>query len=635
MKGQKYLYTLEQTQTFINVETSLDQPKSKSYKEIWKRAMKKIKAQLMIKRFHLITNTQPYLQPEEHYPKQSRFTNKVITTTFVLFPQSPFYLFWQFVVYIGLLYLTTYGIYYSSFIGDDWKSTEILIESIIDVIFLVDILFTANLAVFDDNYRLVFKRKKIIEIYIKSDLLFDLCSCLPTGLYIKLNPDHFKYRILIFRHVIKFAKWITMKDKISNFSFIGKIDYFVIKFPNFVSTLKMILSFAIIVHIFACLFHLTARYNDFDISTWVYDTDVGYSLGRKPLFMYITSIHWAMTSISGIGYGDIIPYTDLERGLAMIWMSFGTIFVSLSASQFTNIMNNLIKSDLKVDENLSLVKEFAVTTGLEGSARHNLKKFVRDQRVITHKFLISSVIKSLDLDLRYEIALNIYDKAVTKISFLNEKDEKFVSDIIFRLEFVKYEHKEEIWCKKSHSNGIYFIISGRVHFLHDEIFFYSYTPGSFFGDLEVIMKTERKFDAVAQGICKCFKLDNEVFDYFKENYPIYYKELKAMQEVREINLLKSLTEMVLIMRFKSNLALINPQFIKDTRNELQKKLELNKIFAAKNVTMQNFVSGLASFSTSKSRIKSMIKTLNPSLLNETAPDLAIDPELLLLSLKSV
>ena len=499
MKGQKYIYTLEHSQTLINIDTNFEQLKEKSYKETWKRAMKKIKVQLMIKRFHLITNTQSYLLPEEHYSKPSRFTNKVITTNFILFPQSPFYLFWQFVVYLGLLYHTTYGIYYSSFVGDDWKSTEILIEAILDIIFLLDILFTANLAVFDDNYRLVFKRKKIIGIYIKSDLLFDICSCLPTGLYIRLNPDHFKYRMLIFRHVPKLAKWITMKDKLSNFSFIGKIDYFVIKFPNLVSSLRMILSFATIVHIFACLFHLAARYYDFDIGTWVYDTDIGYSLGRESTFMYITSVHWAMTSISGIGYGDITPYSDLEKGLAMIWMSFGTIFVSLSASQFTNIMNNLIKSDLKVDENLRLVKEFAVCSGIEGRARHNLKRFVRDQRVITQKFLISSVIKNLDLDLRYEIALNIYNKAVTKISFLNEKDQKFVSDMVFRLEFVKYEDKEEIWCKGLHSNGIYFIISGMVKYLHDEILFYSYHPGSFFGDLEILMKTERKFEAVAQG----------------------------------------------------------------------------------------------------------------------------------------
>jgi CRP-like cAMP-binding protein len=374
----------------------------------------------------------------------------------------------------------------------------------------------------------------------------------------------------------------------------------------------MIMSFAAIVHVFACLFHLTARYNEFDYTTWVYNTNYGYNLGKGHAYMYATSVHWAMTSISGIGYGDITPYSSLEKGLAMIWMSFGTIFVSLSASQFTSILNNLIKKDLMIDEQMKMVKDFSKSSQLDGVTRNQLKKYIRDQKIVTEKFQIYTAIKNVDDELKYEIATNIYKKAVKRISFLYEKDKSFVADVVFRLEFVKYENHEQIWSKGSYSDGIYFIIGGRVKIFHQGIFFFTYQEGSFFGDLELVLKTERKFEAVAVDTCKCLRMNEEVFEYFKENYPIYYKELKGMQETRKLNILKALTEMVMIFRYRGNLGMINSQSLLETRNELEKELELSKIFVAKNVQIQGFISGLVCFAFYKTRIKSLLKTLLPS-----------------------
>jgi hypothetical protein len=49
---------------------------------------------------------------------------------------------------------------------------------------------------------------------------------------------------------------------------------------------------------------------------WVYNYDADVFLSKDPLPKYLSSIYFSIMTLSTIGYGDIVPVNDLERGCA-------------------------------------------------------------------------------------------------------------------------------------------------------------------------------------------------------------------------------------------------------------------------------------------------------------------------------
>lgn len=101
-------------------------------------------------------------------------------------------------------------------------------------------------------------------------------------------------------------------------------------------------------HWLGCIYFFLTRIQPDDSTgkTWLteYLSDVGRPIGdRSNLDKYVASLYWALTTMSTIGYGDIIPKTNLERILTMFCMLFGAF---LFAYGLTNVCTLLFNHDL-------------------------------------------------------------------------------------------------------------------------------------------------------------------------------------------------------------------------------------------------------------------------------------------------
>ena len=267
-------------------------------------------------------------------------------------------------------------------------------------------------------------------------------------------------------------------------------------------------------------------------------------------------------------------------------------------------MNNLLKKDLIIECDIQLVNDFSEYARVPRKLISIIKSSIKEQRIVTHKFKLSTILKSLNPSLKYEIAADIYESGITKVPYFFNKSKNFISDVSFLLHYTKYEKNEIIWKKNSNTDGIYFVISGRVKYLHEGLLFFTYNAGGFFGDLEVFMKCERKFSVETCSLCKLFRLNCGEIEYLKENYPIYYRELKSMQERRQQNISRSLSEMMAISRKNGTM---------DQIQEIHDQLA-DEIFRSKQkplkTALKNIQMGLNEVKKSCRRVKKMIRTLD-------------------------
>ena len=57
--------------------------------------------------------------------------------------------------------------------------------------------------------------------------------------------------------------------------------------------------------------------------------------------LYITSIYWAFTTLTTVGYGDIGVETILEKNFSMVWMIFGVGFYSFNIGSLVCLLSRI------------------------------------------------------------------------------------------------------------------------------------------------------------------------------------------------------------------------------------------------------------------------------------------------------
>ena len=619
MSSQKYFIQSDSNHTCMLIENTLETPKAFKYLEYWRKARKAIKFNMMIYRFNNLAEKNPCIVAENILFGHLRsFNDEPIfgMKNFILVPYGTVYMIWSFVIIVCLIFLTSYGIFNSAFIGDKESPEIIGAESIIDLIFLFDILISINLATYDSKNNLIFDRRIIILNYLKSRLLIDISSGIPSSLILVAFPSYEKKTIIVLRHFLKMTKWIGQLNRLKNFTLLSKVDHFIISHKKLSEFVFLFVTLVTTIHIFTSLFFLIARYEDFSNESWV----VRCNIQDLPITsQYLTTMYFIVTTLATIGYGDLHPYTEIEIVVTLILTFLGLFLVSVSVSQFTVLFDKILQGDSMVSQNIRLIEDFSIAINLNQKSIKQIKKFIRDKKIIKHNLSILKVLEPLNSELKYEIAVNIYNKAITKIQFFQNKSNEFLSEFTFYMEFCQYDENEYIWRKGSFTDGIYFIISGKVKFIHEKILFYLYHNGGFFGDLEIFFKSERKFDVMVCQVCKCFKISLESLKILKSDFPKYYQELKSMFETRMENLFNSLGQMIAIHQYKiGNLLNISKTCIQDFKSQIMSDLFSSNFFANQVNIIEQSLYDLKNFKYHETRIKSLLHSLNISFKPEQA-----------------
>ena len=73
---------------------------------------------------------------------------------------------------------------------------------------------------------------------------------------------------------------------------------------------------------------------------------------------YLDAIYWALTTLTTVGYGDVVPHNNMERAYTLVVLLVGAIVFGFLLSSLGELLSNVDPTRVRIDEKMNEVKQF-------------------------------------------------------------------------------------------------------------------------------------------------------------------------------------------------------------------------------------------------------------------------------------
>ena len=332
------------------------------------------------------------------------------------------------------------------------------------VLFINDLLCIADLVIsffreyYNYDYKLVKINKLILENYLKYDFIFDLLSAIPIytlSKYICLRKNFseqcYKYdmstnyillKICSLLKAAKIKKILGHKKNqaIDTFiEFISENYTFERTFIFFLYSIKYIGIF----HFFVCI-HIFIGKNSY--SNWLILTQ---SQDESLSDIYISSLYFIVTTLTTVGYGDIICQSLLERIYQIIILAIGSVLYPYVISSLGNFIKNDSNAKIKQENNLAMLESIRREyPNISFKLYNKIYNYLQSKGSSLEKYDTNSLIESLPYALKNIILFTMYKPIITNFKFFKKNNNSvFIAEVLNNLipsiskknEYILYE----------------------------------------------------------------------------------------------------------------------------------------------------------------------------------------------------
>ena len=348
--------------------------------------------------------------------------------------------------------------------------SDILCFYFIDILFIMDLLIGLYRGYYNSEFKLIFNNKKILKRYITTFFIYDFISAMPVlsvfihyylnyCVKININNNNMHYLIVILCN-FKLLKYIKIKDSnkfLDNINDIFSKNYYSEKFFN---SIKIMFMYFSILHYLVCC-HIFIGYNFHP--SWLFSIQRNYHLNNY-LSIYITSLYYLITTLTTVGYGDIVCISTPERIYKLIELSLGIILYSYIISKLGDMVKTESYSTMKYNNNLAILEDIRVTYPnmsfkLYHRILHHLQTNIKQQK----KNNINLLINSLPYILQHTLLFTIHKNYITHFNFFKKcYNSNFITYSLLHFIPISYKRQSLLIKEDQLIDNVIFINEGRL-----------------------------------------------------------------------------------------------------------------------------------------------------------------------------
>jgi len=378
----------------------------------------------------------------------------------------------------------------------------VLILRTIDVIFIADIVFT-GWKYYSKTNEFFFEQGTGIRRYLSTWFIIDFISIIPI-LFIADNSFWGMIRLIKFFKLIQLMKLYKNRE---------------IRIAGVLSFLYFGFWFIQISHWLAC--------------GWLYFK--GYEANLTHSDNYVRALYWTITTITTIGYGDIVPSTTAQMIYVMAVEIIGVGMYGFVIGNVANILSKKDPSKQQYQNNLDNLTSLIRLRKLPVELHQKLRDYYT--YIYYQKFGYDEVnfINKLPKSLSSEVSYYIKKDLISKIPIFQEASREFVEGISLHLKPVVVVPNSYVFKEGDVAEEMYFVVSGKLKVLidSDQKEIAELNDGDFFGEIAIFENIKRTASVKAITYCDLYILSKQQYSAVALKYPEIAQLIEHEAKIRK------------------------------------------------------------------------------------------------------
>jgi voltage-gated potassium channel len=378
----------------------------------------------------------------------------------------------------------------------------ILVLRTVDVVFIVDIIFSAW-KYYSGTNEFIFEQGTGIRKYLSTWFIIDFISIIPI-VFISDNSIWEMIRLVKFFKLIQLMKLYKNRE---------------IRIAGLLSFLYFGFWFIQISHWLAC--------------GWLffkgYETNISHSDN------YVRALYWTITTITTIGYGDIVPSTTAQMIYVMAVEIIGVAMYGFVIGNVANILSKKDPSKQQYQNNLDSLTSLIKLRKLPVELQKRLRDYYT--YIYYQKFGYDEVnfINHLPKSLASEVSYYIKKDLISRIPIFSGASREFVEEISLHLKPIVVVPNSFVFKEGDNAEEMYFVVSGKLKVIIDadmkEIA--ELNDGDFFGEIAIFENIKRTASVKAITYCDLYILTKQQYSKVAVKYPEIARLIEAEAKIRK------------------------------------------------------------------------------------------------------
>ena len=341
-----------------------------------------------------------------------------------------------------------------------------------EIVFMMDILISFFKSYYNYELKKITLTKKIIKHYLRYGFISDLISGIPSYIisrimcnkkkcdFSELSNIEILLSLLLILKTIKISKVLShKKNRVIEFLYESISEFYYLE--QLLNTIIYIILCLAFFHTLICI-HIFLGENNYPNWLSLIRLQNG-SFWTK----YLSSFYFMITTMTTVGYGDIICVSPIERNFHIVLLAIGTVIYSFIITKFGNYIEK--KNDIQIELNNkeNLLEQIRLSYPLMPFKLyykiHNylLKKAHKQQN--NKNFEIYTLVNSLPDKLRNDILLTIYKNVINNFKIFKDcKNSDFIIKML--TSFIQTTCKKDtiLMLEGQKIDNIIFVKDGRL-----------------------------------------------------------------------------------------------------------------------------------------------------------------------------
>uniref|UniRef100_A0AAQ6IHW3 Voltage-gated delayed rectifier potassium channel KCNH4 n=1 Tax=Anabas testudineus TaxID=64144 RepID=A0AAQ6IHW3_ANATE len=408
---------------------------------------------------------------------------------FILLHYGTFKAGWDWLILLATFYVAVtvpYNVCFTVVGGRDEGSSSAprsppsVSDILVEILFILDILLNFRTTFVSTSGQVVYDARSICVHYVTTWLFVDLIAALPFDLLYAFNVSvYFGVHLL---KTVRLLRLLRLLQKLERYS----------QYSAVVLTLLMSM-FALLAHWMACVWYFIGRREIESPGSW----DIGTGTGS-----YVTSLYFALSSLTSVGFGNVSANTDSEKIFSICTMLIGALMHAVVFGNVTAIIQRMYSRRSLYHTRTKDLKDFIRVHRLPKTLEQRMLECFQTTWSVNNGIDVSELLKDFPDELRADIAMHL-NKELLQLPLFESASRGCLRSLSLIIKTSFCAPGEFLIRQGDALQAIYFVCSGSMEVLKDNTVLAILGKGDLIGSDSLTKEQVIKTNANVKALTYC------------------------------------------------------------------------------------------------------------------------------------